>query len=278
MFEGRRLLVATNHGKEQVIAPILERVLGVHCLVDDSFNTDQFGTFTGEMERNDNALDTVRNKCRKAMEHTGLDLVVASEGSFGAHPTIFFAKLNEELLLLVDAKNGLEISVREWSLETNFDGQQVASLAELFEFVNRVQFPSHALILRKSATDMQEIEKGILDWAKLGESFLYFMQQFGSVYVETDMRAMCNPSRMRVIEKTTFQLVEKIQSLCPTCAAPGFGCVGATPGLPCEMCNMPTNSVLSLTYSCLKCGETSEKKYPNDKRYEDPTYCNWCNP
>ena len=34
MFKGRNLLIATKHEKEKVIAPILEKELGVKCFVD----------------------------------------------------------------------------------------------------------------------------------------------------------------------------------------------------------------------------------------------------
>ncbi|GBL35844.1 hypothetical protein EMGBS15_14390 [Filimonas sp.] len=44
LFEGRRLLVATKHGKEQVIAPILESALGVICVLPSNLDTDVLGT------------------------------------------------------------------------------------------------------------------------------------------------------------------------------------------------------------------------------------------
>lgn len=51
MFEGRRLVIATKHGKEAFLAPILERELGVHCFILPLFDSDIFGTFSGEVER-----------------------------------------------------------------------------------------------------------------------------------------------------------------------------------------------------------------------------------
>ena len=53
MFEGRRLLIATKHKKEQVIAPILEEGLGVQCFVPENYDSDIFGTFSGEIDRKD---------------------------------------------------------------------------------------------------------------------------------------------------------------------------------------------------------------------------------
>lgn len=51
MFKGRRLIIATKHKKENVIAPILEKELGVICFTHPDLDTDELGTFSGEIER-----------------------------------------------------------------------------------------------------------------------------------------------------------------------------------------------------------------------------------
>ena len=84
-------MVATKHGKEKVIAPILERSLGVKVLSTTNLDTDRFGTFSGEVERKGTPLEVARAKCEAALKLTGADLAVASEGSFGPHPELFFA-------------------------------------------------------------------------------------------------------------------------------------------------------------------------------------------
>ncbi|MFM8711078.1 MAG: DUF6671 family protein, partial [Sphingomonadales bacterium] len=88
LFTGRKLLIATKHKKEIVLSPLLEAALGVHCFTDDRLDTDLLGTFTGEIERLDDPLTTARKKCEQGMALTGCDLAVASEGSFGAHPSL----------------------------------------------------------------------------------------------------------------------------------------------------------------------------------------------
>ena len=65
MFKGRKLLIATKHEKQKVIAPILETELGVKCFIVDNFDTDELGTFSGEIERKDDAITTARKKCLK---------------------------------------------------------------------------------------------------------------------------------------------------------------------------------------------------------------------
>ena len=278
MFEGRYLAIATKHNKEKVIAPILERELGVKCFVPENLDTDKLGTFTGEVERKDDPITTARKKCLLAMEIGNCDMAIASEGSFGAHPSIFFAQADDEFLLFIDKKNNLEIIVRELSLETNFNGSVITNKIELEEFIEKVKFPSHGLIIRKTDTDFSEIEKGITNQKKLIDTYNHFVKLYGSVYVETDMRAMYNPTRMTVIETAVIKLATKISTVCPDCKTPGFGITAAKQGLPCELCHFPTHSTLSYIYTCHKCSYSKEEKYPNKKHFEDPTYCDICNP
>jgi len=278
MFAGRKVLIATKHKKELVLSPILEKELVVTCFVSEQFDTDTLGTFSGEIERKHDALTTLRNKCIHAANASKSDLVIASEGSFGAHPSIFFAHANQELVMLKDFKNDLEIIAKEISLETNFNGEKISNEKDLLTFAEKVNFPSHALILKSDEVNFSTIFKGIQSENELLEKFYELNNKNGFVYVETDMRAMFNPTRMKVIEKATWQLIEKIKSLCPTCQTPGFDIVDAVSGLPCELCKNPTRSTLYYLYQCKKCNHSSKKMFPRGITYEEPTYCDTCNP
>ena len=105
-FVGRMLLIATKHGKEKVLTPLLESSLGVHCEVAHELDTDVLGTFTGEVERLDDPISTLRSKCHMAISNGEYDLVVASEGSFGPHPFYSFIPGDEEFIMLLDKKIG----------------------------------------------------------------------------------------------------------------------------------------------------------------------------
>ena len=71
LFVGRTLVIATQHQKEKVIAPALEAALGVRCIVPDQFDSDRFGTFSGEIPRIKTPLETARDKCIAAMQQSG---------------------------------------------------------------------------------------------------------------------------------------------------------------------------------------------------------------
>lgn len=278
MFQNRKLIIATKHHKEKVIAPILQKALGVSCFVDEKFDTDVLGTFTGEIERELDPISTAREKCLRAMQLNNCDLGVASEGSFGPHPSLFFVNADDEFVIFIDKKNNLEIIARELSTTTNFNGQDIQSEQELLEFATSVNFPSHGLILRKSKESNQDIIKGITELNYLKESFHRLFDTHKSVYVETDMRAMYNPTRMQIIELATQKLAAKINSLCPQCNHPGFGITDAKKGLKCSLCGSATNSILSYIYVCEHCNYIKEEMYPHKKTTEDPMYCDLCNP
>lgn len=278
LFKGRTLVIATKHNKETVIAPLFEKDLQVRCMVPEDFDTDVFGTFSGEVERKNDPYFTAKQKCLSAMELTGRDLGIASEGSFGPHPSLFFIPADEEVLFFIDKKNKIEIVVSEISTETNFQQKAIEKEEELIKFAEQANFPSHGLILKKEVNNSVSIIKGIELWDDLLRIFNEWKPRHPIITVETDMRARFNPTRMTVIESAAKKLLNKINSCCPVCEFPGFGITVTKNGLPCEYCNYPTRSILSYIFQCKNCCFIKEEKYPNGKQKEEQMYCDICNP
>ena len=278
LFEGRTLAIATMHKKEDVIAPLLETALGVKCIAGNTINTDQFGTFSGEIERTQTPIEAAISKCMAAMQQYNCDLAVASEGSFGHHPSIFFIPADEEYLVLIDKINGLKIIARYISTNTNFMGKEIRNKDELIAFADKIGFPSHGIILKNKAIENKRIIKDFKDPESLIKAYHELNKNGAIVLAETDMRAMNNPTRMNVIAETTTKLIEKIQSTCPVCNFPGFSITDAVKGLPCSLCNAPTRSVKAYIYECEHCNYKKEDKYPNKITAENPRYCDYCNP
>jgi hypothetical protein len=205
-------------------------------------------------------------------------LAIGSEGSFGPHPDLFFIPSDEEYLVLVDKKNNLEIIARELSSDTNFHATTLSQLSELDPFIEKVKFPSHAVNIRISKSDFSSFWNGISNGEELQHLAHTLLAKHGTLYIETDMRAMNNPTRMRVIERACLQLIEKTKSLCPSCNAPGFSVYQSIQGLPCSQCAYPTKSTLKLIYSCQICLFKIEEKYPRGIEKESPQFCDICNP
>ncbi len=278
-FKGRQIALLTKHQKERVIKPILEKGTGCEVLVNTSFDTDQLGTFTREIPRRGSQLEAARRKAEKGMELLSTDLGLASEGSFGPHPLIPVVPWNREIVLLIDRRETLEIYGECANTDTNYDHKLVANYEEVEEFANRIGFPDHWLVLRPDHDGHEFIIKGINSWQSLREKFrkAFGKSATGAVFLETDMRAHANPTRMVNIQKATEDLVQKLRQQCPRCRVPGFSVVKRRRGLPCEWCGRPTGEVKAWVYGCSKCGYTRQKRVSRNKRASAGN-CPRCNP
>jgi hypothetical protein len=272
-------MLATMHRKEQAIAPLLNSHLGVNVAVPAGFDTDTFGTFTGDVKRPSDQLTTARLKAAAVLRQTGESLAVASEGSFGPHPQIPFVACDRELVLLIDRTHQLEIVGECLSTNTNYRSQVIHSSADALAFAESVGFPRHGLVVKGGEAE-QILEKGITD----ADHLLALVEQALSqsphraVRLETDMRALYNPTRMTVIAQATEDLVRAIAVSCPSCRCPGFSSIKQFPGLPCSLCGTPTLLTLSRLYRCQRC--QFEQRLTGDHGFSaaDPSYCPYCNP
>ncbi|RUR76773.1 DUF6671 family protein [Chlorogloeopsis fritschii PCC 9212] len=282
LFTNRIAVLATMHQKEKVIAPILEAELGIKVIVPQDFNTDAFGTFTREIKRPGNQIEAARLKAQKALELTGETLAISSEGSFAPHPDIPFISSNREIVILLDKNQNLEIIGEEFSTETNHNHIVVENSEQALKFAKKVGFPEHGLVvmLRELPQNNNEVIKGIVSEEKLIEAVNFMIKNSptGKIHLETDMRAMYNPTRMKNIAKATQNLVSKINSRCPKCSTPGFEITKRIQGLPCALCYTPTSLTLAVIHQCQKCGFSQEKTFPNGIEYADPAQCMYCNP
>ncbi len=281
-FANRVAVIATMHHKEQVIAPLVESALEVRTTVPPSFNTDSFGTFTRESERPADQLTTARLKAEAALKLTGETLAIASEGSFGPHPQIPFVACNRELVVLYDREHQLEVVGEVLSTQTNYQSQTVQSPQAALAFAQSAGFPEHGMVVMRAAdpTPKGAFAKGITTETDLLQAVAAVLDQSPEqkAHIETDMRALHNPTRMAVIAQATQNLIETLAQHCPNCNYPGFSIVQRRPGLPCSLCKAPTLLTLSVLYCCQHCQFQQEEKFPDSLYFADPARCFYCNP
>ncbi|BAY52883.1 hypothetical protein NIES2134_120370 [Thermostichus vulcanus NIES-2134] len=276
-FQGRTAILATKHGKEQVIAPALAR-LGVTVVVASDFDSDRFGTFSREIPRCGTQEEAALAKAEAVLAQTGADLVIASEGSFGPHPQFPMLPSDRELILLVDRRHDLVLRGEVLSLDTNFSHATVSHLEEALAFGARVGFPSHGLIAMAQADPLPNtpIFKGIQSEEQLQRAIATLQTNHATLHLETDMRAHMNPTRMRVIAQAAAELVQAMAQGCPQCGWPGFVACEHLPGLPCELCGAPTGAIKASRYRCQHC--LYELTVPVPETVADPSQCYVCNP
>lgn len=268
------------HRKETVIAPLLETRLGVKTTVPSNFDTDLWGTFTRDRDRPGDPITTARIKAEQALIQTSETLAIASEGSFGPHPTIPFLASDREILLWLDREQNLEIIGEAISPQTNYRHRRVTAWADALDFAQQVGFPKHGLVVMADSQPQPgaDIFKGITDETVLFHAVSHFLNQQGHAHLETDMRAMFNPTRMGVIAQATEDLLQKLQSPCPKCSTPGFAIAQYVPGLPCGWCSQPTPLPLAAIYQCDRCQYQHHHPYPHNQEIADPGQCAYCNP
>jgi hypothetical protein len=277
-YTGQAIALLTRHGKERVIAPVLEPVLGCSIHHVGDFDTDQLGSFTLDIPRAGDQLDTARRKARIGMELAGLPVGIASEGSFGADPIMGILSWNIEIVLLIDDRLDLEIIglVQGPGRSAHL---QTGNWTDMKDFAESNGFPEHQLVLRPENEQHALVYKGISDWNELERVFNHCRTEAGNaeVFAETDLRAFANPTRMNRIREATELLLSKLQSFCPECRKPGYWVVDRHPGLPCSLCCQPTRIYISETWQCTACGHSNTESR-KDKTHVDPQHCEYCNP
>lgn len=252
---GATVAFVTKHGKEQLVRPLLEAEgLG---LVHVERDTDLLGTFSGSVRRERSPLETARTKAAWAFEACpAARFALASEGSFGPHPSLPWTASGSELVLLVDRLTNLELLGLDLTTDTNFATSTVSTPNEARAFAEKAQFPSHGLF----ADGVPVITLPLR----------------GPVTLTTDMRAHRNPTRQAAIVRAARHCLRQLVSICAACGWPGDPLETRTPGLPCAACEAPTRAALGVSRRCRHCSLTTWEPAPECSAPE--AICDFCNP
>ena len=277
-YTDKRVAFLTQHNKELVVAPELRRELGLKVERIDGYDTNQLGTFSREIPRAGSQLETARKKVRIGMNLSGCKLGLASEGSFNMDPYTGMIPWNVEMVIFIDGLHDFEV-VGFYQGSAKVGNLLSDDWASAEAFARKLGFPEHYMVVRPEDKDDQRIRKDIDTWTKLEDTFFWARGQSanGSVFLETDMRAHANPTRMEHIRLAAVDLAEKLNSVCSVCGIPGFWIIDQVKGLPCGMCGSPTDRIREDIYGCLKCSHRVTKKRA-EKKFADPKYCDYCNP
>lgn len=278
LYRDQRVALLTQHGKERVIGPVLDAALGCRVERVTGYDTDLLGTFTRDIPRAGRQLEAARKKARIGMELADLPLGLASEGSFGLDPVAGMFPWNIEILLFIDDMLDMEI-VAVAQGQANSAQLLSTSWNDVETFANAAHFPEHYLVLRPESESDTRIRKGISDWSELKDAYAWAvsLSSNGRVFLEVDLRAYANPTRLSHIRLAALELAHRVRSLCPICSMPGFWTIQSVPGLPCQACGLPTRQIRAEIRGCLKCGHQVTHEH-SERTYADPGQCDICNP
>jgi len=274
----KKIALTTKHEKLRLIKPAFDKYIGCE-LFEVNLDTDLLGTFTGEIERLALPRETAVQKARLGMKETGMLTGIASEGSVGPDPIVPFIQSNIEHLVLVDDENGIVISETFRSLEITAATIATAPGQDLTTFLEKADFPNHALIVRPDTKVKSNSIKGITDLEVLIRAIQLSSQLSpnGFVVIESDLRAMHSPSRQKNIEEVAKLLAIRVSQLCPQCNIPGWGRIEYEKGLTCSECKLENASAIRQEIlGCVKCEHTQLGKVIATSL--NPAQCNFCNP
>lgn len=272
---GRRAAIATKHGKEQQFGPPLQRRFGINVEVAD-FDTDLLGTFTGTIARTLSSHETARRKAELAVQITGCPIGLGSEGSFGSHPAIPFLPAAVETVVFLDVEHDVEITETLLTTNTNHSNLTVYEPVVPAEFLTRVGFPDHALIIT-AGDAVQPVATAVQDEVALQSALRRCLEHAPAAVVTADLRAHLNPTRRQSIAELAAQLVERLDRHCPACAAPGWGITAREAGMVCAECDTPTDLIAVDVWTCAsaRCNHETRQSRPG---VAGPESCPFCNP
>lgn len=276
LYFGKVAVLPTLHEKDSVIGPIFHDELGIEIQVS-RIDTDQFGTFAGEIPRTMSQLEAAIAKARAAIAITGIPLAIASEGTIGPNPLIPIASSDFETIVFIDNEQKILIHESYRSSEITTARKIVRPGENIDEFLAKADFPNHGLIVRTDHVQPFAAVKGIRDKAVLIQAIQDISLGSGSAVVESDLRASFSPSRMRNIAACARLLARRIASICPQCDAPGWGSVSPIFGLPCADCGSNVGSaVMADQYGCEKCEH--RQVFARAATVAEARFCDSCNP
>jgi len=277
-YFNKKAVLTSKHHKHQIIAPAFSEVLGL-TLKDHSADTDQLGTFSGEVERTLSPKKTAILKARIGMKELGVSIGVSSEGSIGLDPQMPFAISDIELLVLVDDERQIEIFETYRSFEIAAIRESVSPGQNLEDFLLRARFPGHKLIVSSHKSKSFDFHKGI-DTIKGLQAAIQKcaeLSEDGLALIQSDLRAHCSPTRAQNIKLAASKLATRVASQCSRCDTPGWGKVGHERGLDCAQCGLIVSSALRYeVFGCVKCEHVEQGRQPSKKA--DPATCSNCNP
>lgn len=277
MYDSVSIILATKHQKEQALRESFAAAFAANIFVPTDYDTDQFGTFTGEIERSLRPDETATLKATRAAQTYGYDFGLASEGSFGPHPTHYFSACDFEWLCFVDLTRDLVIIESDLTTETNYAYLDIKPSDSYQHFLEQVKFQNHALILR-GMTTKTILAKGVQSRAELDQLLRAHFQHEDVIRLETDMRALFNPTRMQFIQRLGLKLITRMKTFCQRCHAPGFGKITVRGSLPCADCCSETGLYEHRVLSCVKCDYEESHPRADGLLHADPQYCFHCNP
>jgi hypothetical protein len=275
-YEGRLVVVASRHDKAAAIERPMAKLLGVQLWSPPDLDTDQFGTFSGDVARPGTPIEMLRAKialCRSIFPNP---IMIASEGAYAQHPFFPGLALAHEWMIWDDAASGFELIEHKTTITPYYYAARLESSAQLESLLQRCGWPKLAVTLHAADLTLPS-HKGLRSESEIGAA-ISDLQGAGAqqIHLATDMRAHLHPPRQRTLRHLAAKLARRVRTACPQCQQYGFGARFTETGLACSDCNTPSQQLKARGVRCEHC---EYRKYSwHAQGQADPFYCAYCNP
>jgi len=269
------------HAKERAVAPPFRRLLDAEVVVTPRLDTDELGTFTGEVPHPDALVETCLIKAELVFRSLDVDCALASEGSYGPIDSVPLVPSGVEVMAFLDRTRGVKIVETLPTHRTNWRLLRFkADDPNIAKAVKAIGFPRYGVFVLCSSDMAHPVKTGLdtLDNVVAAMNREARRSDDGMAVLIADMRAHRNPTRMRVLRALSWKLANRLQHLCPKCHAPGFGSIGNRRGLPCEACGEPTHWVHYEIDGCSACGHAEARPRKDGRTTASARSCPSCNP
>ncbi len=155
--------------KGAIFAPLFHKYFSATIVESKKVDTDQLGTFSGEVKRNRDLRSVLRKKAMLGLEETELSFGIASEGSFGPHPSVPFIECNRETLIFIGLERDSEVFSHVISTENKAEYIEAENIDQIKTFLKRIHFGYQGVIVKPSH-DYVESSDFIQDLRKLDET------------------------------------------------------------------------------------------------------------
>jgi hypothetical protein len=272
-YRRARFVFATRHGKERQAREPFRRHLDAEVVAPARIDTDQFGTFTGDIPRTRTARDAALDKALLGVLLTGNPYAIASEATYRNE---FGMTQLDELLLFHDAERGVTLTESIRAAVPPAVAAIVTSPGQALRVATRHGFPEVGLVATAETPAGPLIRKGQRHAAQLAVTVSALLTRADEVRLEPDLRAHANPARQQVITRLADRLALRLTRPCPECDIVGWGIVDVERGLPCGQCGEPTAAIRADVYGCAVCGHRASVLRAGADA--DAAGCDACNP
>ncbi|WP_205875139.1 DUF6671 family protein [Mycobacterium camsae] len=275
-YTGTVIAMGTMHGKERQVAPAFAAEFGARVFAPPGIDTDQFGTFTGEVTRTLTPVAAATAKARLAMTAAKVPYGVASEASYDTWYGML--AMHQEILVFIDDNRGIHVVEGVNVPRAPGPPKLVENGHEAIDAARRFGFPEQgAVVTATIAGSTRLFGKGLTDAFVLVNTVntAAAASDDHRARLEPDLRAHHNPGRREVLSALAKRLAGRLATPCPNCLCPGYGRVAVREGLRCRACGSPTTLVASDILGCPACVYRSEAARTGTA---EPRYCPQCNP